>query len=128
MNNILIGQKEWAVSAGFIPVKSTGKEPDFISQDRIAVLNTTRNVAELEITLYFFNDKPVGTFKLTVKAERVRSFRVNDLIFPHAIPLGVSYGCYIKSNVPVVVQFTKLMSSQSKLALMGTNAYADTEK
>lgn len=128
MKNRAIGQTEWAVSAGFILVKSTGKEPEFVSQDRISVLNTTQEEAALEITIYFSDDKPVGTYKLAIKAERVRSFRVNDLIFPHAIPLGVSYGCYIKSNVPVVVQFTKLVSSQSELALMGTTAYAHSEE
>ena len=128
MKNRAIGQKEWAVSAGFIPVKSTGKEPEFVSQDKIAVLNTTKEKATLEITIYFPDNQPVGTYELAIKAERVRCFRVNDLIFPHAIPLGVSYGCHIKSNVPVVVQFTKLVSAQSELALMGTTAYAHSEE
>ncbi|WP_224999406.1 sensory rhodopsin transducer [Cesiribacter sp. SM1] len=123
MSNKAVGMKKWAFSDGYIPVQSTGHEPDFVSSDKLSVLNTTKEDATINITLYFTDGEPVGEFKIEVKAERVRKFRINDLIDPQAIPLGVAYAGVIESNVPVVVQFTKQNTAQSKLALMGTMAF-----
>lgn len=120
-----MGQKKWAFSAGMIPVKSTGIEPDFVSQDKISILNTSDKDAQVKLILYFTDKKAVGEYEIEVAAERIKRFRVNDLIDPHAIPLGVAYGGYIQSNVPIVVQFTKQNTSQDALALLGTTAYAD---
>lgn len=120
-----IGQKKWAFSAGNIPVESTGKEPDFVGQDRLSILNTSTEDALIKLTIYFSDQQEVGEYSIRVKAERVRKFRINDLIDPHAIPLGVPYGGHIESNVPVVVQFSKQNSGQHALALMGTTAYAN---
>lgn len=121
------GQKEWAFSGGFIPLKSTGKEPDFVSNDKIAILNTTDRDAIVKITLYFADGEPVGEYEIKVKSERVRKFRVNDLINPHAIPLGVPYGGIVVSDVPVVVQFSKQNTGQKELALMETLAFPADE-
>lgn len=127
MNKKLTGKKKWAFSAGRIPLKGTGKEPEFLSYDKISILNcsTADTVAKLTV---FFNDKiPAGEYEIEVKAERVRKFRVNDLIDPHAIPLGVPYSCFIDSKEPVIVQFTRQNTMQDKLAIMGTIAYSTEE-
>lgn len=124
MSNISFGRKKWAFSDGYIPVQSTGREPLFVSSDKLSVLNTSSEDAIIKITIYFTDgEPPVGEFKLEVKSKRVRKFRINDLIDPQAIPLGVQYAGTIESNVPVVVQFTKQNTAQCKLALMGTMAY-----
>lgn len=123
MSNTVYGKKKWAFSDGYMPIQSTGREPDFVSSDKLSVLNTTQEDAIIKITLFFTDGEPVGEFKIKIKARRVRKFRINDLIDPHAIPLGVQYAGIIESNVPVVVQFTKQNTAQSKLALMGTMAF-----
>ena len=84
MKDDAFGIKVWALSAGYIPLKSNGKEPDFVSQDKMAVLNTGREDAHLKLTIYFSDGETAGTYELTVQGQRVRAFRVNDLIFPHA--------------------------------------------
>lgn len=121
----IIGKEHWAFSGGIIPIKSTGKEPDFISQDKVSILNTGEKDALVKLTLYFTKGKPVSDYQIEVKSERVRKFRINDLIDPHAIELGVPYGCFIESNVPIVVQHTKQITSQNELAIMGTIAYSE---
>lgn len=123
MKNIQYGKKHWAFSGGYIPVESTGKEPEYVSKDTIAVFNTTNDEAVVHLTLYFTDTDPVGKFEIKVKAKRLRQFNVNDLIDPQAIPLGVPYGGIIESNVPVVVQLTKQHTGQSELALMGISAF-----
>ncbi|RDV10726.1 sensory rhodopsin transducer [Pontibacter diazotrophicus] len=123
MTNKQYGKKQWALSDGYIPLQSTGREPDFVSSDKVSILNTSFDEATITIILYFMDGEPAGDYKFKVKPERVRKVRINDLIDPHAIPLGVSYAGVIESDVPVVVQFTKQNSAQKELAIMGTKAY-----
>lgn len=126
MNNVT-GKKKWAFSGGNIPLKGTGKEPEFLSYDKISILNSSDKDTTVKLTIFFNDKKPAGEYKLEVKAGQVRKFRVNDLIDPHAIPLGVPYGGSIESEEPVVVQFTRQNTGQDKLAIMGTVAYAEGE-
>ncbi len=117
------GKKTWCFPGGFIPIESSGSEPEFLSNDEIQILNASKEDAHVHITIYYTDKDPVPGYELTVKAERVRQFRVNDLIDPHAIPFGVAYGAVIESDVPIVVQLAKQITSSDKLAIMGTIAF-----
>jgi hypothetical protein len=46
------GSKKWSFAAGNIPFHSTGMEPAFTSNDRIAILNINSQKAEIIITIY----------------------------------------------------------------------------
>lgn len=118
------GKKTWCFPGGFIPVESSGKEPEMLSKDEISILNTTNKEALVEITIFYSDQEPVTGYKIKIAAERVRQFRVNDLIDPHAIPLGVSYAAIFESNVPVMIQWSKQITSDGKLGIMGSMAYA----
>ncbi|HET6756263.1 MAG TPA: sensory rhodopsin transducer [Burkholderiales bacterium] len=48
-----------------------------------------------------------------------------DLKFPAPIPRDTDFASVIESNVPIVVQHTRLDSRQSELALMSTLAYPE---
>ncbi|WP_409187204.1 sensory rhodopsin transducer [Antarcticibacterium sp. 1MA-6-2] len=41
------------------------------------------------------------------------------------MPLGTDYACVIESNIPVVVQHTRLDSRQAENALLSTIAYSE---
>ncbi|WPR74513.1 sensory rhodopsin transducer [Algoriphagus sp. NG3] len=117
------GKKIWGFPGGFIPAGSTGKEPEMLSKDEISILNTAKTDAEILITIYYADRNPVSGYSITVKAERVKQFRVNDLIDPHAIPLGLPYAAILESSVPVIVQWSKQVTADGKLGLMGSMAY-----
>lgn len=117
------GRKIWGFPGGFIPEKSTGREPEMLSKDEISILNTSKKDAEITITIYYADRDPVSGYQISVKPERVRQFRINDLIDPHAIPLGVQYGAVLQSSVPIIVQWSKQITSDGKLGLMGAMAY-----
>jgi hypothetical protein len=51
--------------------------------------------------------------------------RFNDLDDPEPIPRDTDYASVIESDVPVVVQHTRLDSRQADNALITTIAYAD---
>jgi len=117
------GKKTWCFPGGFIPVESSGKEPEFLSKDEIAVLNTTEKDATVKISIYYADQDPVTGYAIQVNAQRVRQFRINDLIDPQAVPLGVPYGAVLESDVPIVVQWTKQITAEGRMGIMGAMAY-----
>jgi hypothetical protein len=118
-----IGCRIWAIADGHIPLVSHGKEPTFTSHDKLCILNTSGDEAQLELTVYYPESEPDGPYPLQVPPRRVRHIRVNDLINPRAIPLDVPYGLVIVSSVDVIVQFSRRDTSQDENAIMTTMAY-----
>jgi hypothetical protein len=51
--------------------------------------------------------------------------RFNDLKDPEPIPLATDYASVIESDVPIVVQHTRLDSRQPENALLSTIAFPD---
>lgn len=117
------GRHFWAVAGGCIPLRSSGPEPEFVSQDRVSILNAGERKAEVALTIYYENREPAGPYRLVIKARRTRSFRIGDLIEPEAVPLGVPYALLLSSEEPVVVQFGRLDSGARAAAHILANAF-----
>ncbi|HTR42097.1 MAG TPA: sensory rhodopsin transducer [Pseudomonadales bacterium] len=122
-----IGHKRWAIGEGYIPKTSQGPEPEMTSHESICVLNVSDEEAHLQIWIFYAEREPVGPYKVSVAARRTRHVRFNDLTDPEPIPHGTDYASMIESDVPVVVQHTRLDSRQSANALISTIAFADAE-
>lgn len=121
-----LGATHWAIGEGYIPAWSNGPQPEFTSHETACILNAGDSDAHVEITVYFKDREPVGPYKLTVGARRTLHQRFNDLTDPAPIPPGVEYASVIVSDVPVVVQHTRLDSRQDANALLTTIAYAES--
>ena len=122
-----IGRTTWAIPGGRIPRHSTGPEPEFTSRDELFLLNTGAIEARVELTIFYADREPRGPYRLAIEACRVRCVRFNDLIDPEAMPLGVDYGVVVESNIPIVVQFARVDTSQTALALLGSIAFPVAE-
>jgi hypothetical protein len=120
---VTIGARHWAIAEGYIPGKSHGKGPAFESHETACILNPGDEDAHVDIRVFFADREPVGPFRVDVPARRTRHVRFNDLHDPE-IPRDTDYSSVIESNVPVVVQHTRLDSRQSETALLSTTAYA----
>jgi hypothetical protein len=118
-----IGRCCWAIAGGHIPLRTTGREPDYTSNDTICVLNTTDAEAALQITVFYADREPIGPYRLIVLPRRVRQVWFNDLIDPEAIPLDTDYAFVVESTVPVVVQFSRRDTSRAENAIATTLAY-----
>ena len=81
----------------------------------------------MQITIFFSDSEPVGPYKVTVPARRTKHVRFNDLKDPEPIPVDTDYASVVESNVPIVVQHTRLDSRQAENALLSTIAYASNE-
>jgi hypothetical protein len=119
-----MGAKRWAIAEGYIPGWSHGPEPQFTSHETVCILNVSDDDAHVAITVFYSDREPAGPYRLTVPARRTRHVRFNDLQEPEPIPLDTDFASVIESDVPVVVQHTRLDSRQSENALLSTIAYA----
>jgi len=119
-----IGKKVWAIAEGYIPAYEHGPVPQLESHETACILNTGDEEAHVEIMVYFANREPAGPYKVSVPARRTMHVRFNSLKDPEPIPLGIDYASVLVSDVPIVVQHTRLDSRQSENALMTTIAYA----
>ena len=120
-----LGRTRWAIPGGRVPLRSTGHEPTFTSHDKLCLLNAGDDDAHVEITVYYADLAPVGPYQVCVPARRVKHVRVNDLIDPLAVPLDEEYAAVVESDVPVVVQFSRLDSGAAAAAWLGTVAFPE---
>lgn len=118
-----LGRTTWVIAEGYIPDGSTGPEPEMLSHETACLLNTGDEDAHVEITLYFPDREPVGPYRVTVPARRTLHQRFNDLTDPAPVPLGSEYASVLTSDVPVVVQHTRLDSRQAENTVLSTVAY-----
>jgi hypothetical protein len=122
-----IGKNRWAIAEGYIPAWSHGPEPEFLSHETACILNAGERDAHVEITIFFSDREPIGPYAVTVPARRTKHIRFNELRSPEPIPQATDYASVIESDVPIVVQHTRLDSRQDANALLSTIAYADAE-
>jgi hypothetical protein len=117
-----IGHQVWAIAEGYIPGRSTGPQ-DMESHEAVCLLNTGDEDAQVELTVYFSDRDPVGPYQLPVAARRTRHQWLNELDDPEPIPTDTDYAMVLTSNVPIVVQHSRLDSRQDANALLSTVAY-----
>jgi hypothetical protein len=123
-----IGKTRWAIAEGYIPSSSTGPEPQMTSHETACILNANDQDAHVRITIFFADQEPVGPYEITVPARRTKHLRFNDLRSPRPVPRDVDYASVIESDVPIVVQHTRLDSRQEANALLSTVAYASPDQ
>ena len=120
-----IGRTRWAIAEGYIPTWSHGPKPEFESHETACLLNASDADAHVTLTVFFKDREPAGPYRVTVGARRTVHLRFNDLRDPEPVPRGTDYASVIESDVPIVVQHTRLDSRQMHNALLSTIAYAE---
>lgn len=122
-----IGRRRWAIAEGYIPGWSRGPGPQLTSHETVCLLNVSDRDADVTITIFFADREPAGPYRVTVPARRTRHVRFNDLREPEPVPPDTDYASVVESDVPIVVQHTRLDSRQAENALLSTMAYAEPD-
>lgn len=122
-----IGKCRWAIAEGYIPGRSHGPEPQMTSHETACILNANERDAHVRITIFFSDRDPAGPYEITVPARRTKHIRFNDLTSPQPVPRDTDYSSVIESDIPIVVQHSRLDSRQEANALLSTIAFADAE-
>jgi hypothetical protein len=120
-----IGRTVWAIPEGYIPSGSHGPAPAMTSHEAVCMLNVGGTPAHVEITVFFADRPPAGPYRVVVEPERTLHLRFNNLKEPEEIPRDTDYSSVIRSDVPIVVQHTRLDSRQAENALLSTIAWSD---
>jgi hypothetical protein len=121
-----IGRRRWAIAEGYIPSESAFSDRALISHETACILNASDREARIEITILFADREPVGPYKVTVGARRTLHLRFNDLKDPAQVPRDTDYASIFESDVPIIVQHTRLDSRRAELALLSTMAYSES--
>lgn len=118
-----LGHRRWVIAEGWIPDGSTGPAPAMTSHETACMVNTGDEDAHVEVHVLFTDREPAGPYRLTVPARRTLHMRFNDLTDPEPVPLATDYASVIESDVPIVVQHTRLDSRQAENAVLTTIAF-----
>lgn len=94
------------------------------SHEACCILNLSDQAAHVAVTIFFESEDPVGPYRFEIGARRTRHLRFNNFKDPKEIPRDTPYSSVIESDVPVVVQYTRLDSRQADNALLSTMAFA----
>jgi hypothetical protein len=121
-----IGRRRWAIAEGYIPSESAFSDRALISHETACILNAGARDARIEITILFADREPAGPYKVTVGARRTLHLRFNDLKDPNPVPRDTDYASIFESDVPIIVQHTRLDSRRAELALLSTMAYSES--
>ena len=118
------GKLRWFVPDGYLPAESShGVE----SHEAACLLNVSDRDAHVLFMFYFEDREPLGPVEIVVGAARTRHVRLDD---PAALggielPRGVPYAYALESDVPVVVQHSRLDTSAGAYTLFTTIAYSE---
>jgi len=89
------------------------------------MLNASDREAHVNITVFFADREPVGPYRVTIAPRRTLHLRFNDLKEPASVPCDTAYSSLFESDVPIIVQHTRLDSRHAEISLMSTTAYAE---
>lgn len=118
-----IGKRRWAIPEGYIPSQSVSQDRALLSHETACILNANAREARVTLTVFFATRDPV-IYRLVVPARRTLHLRFNDLRDPEPVPLDTDYASVFESDVPIVVQHTRLDSRRAEISLLSTIAYA----
>ncbi len=119
-----VGHRRWAIPEGWIPSDSTGPAPTLTSHETACLLNAGDREAHVKITVLFSDRDPAGPYEVTVPARRTLHLRFNELDDPEPVPRNTDFASVIESDVPIVVQHSRLDSRQPPHALLSTIAFS----
>jgi hypothetical protein len=118
-----IGHRTWAIAEGWLPPRAGGRGRALESHEAACVLNAGDRDAHLDIEVFFVDREPAGPYRVTVPARRTLHLRYDDLESPEPVPRGVAFSSVLRSDVPVVIQHTRLDARDEAMTLMTTMAH-----
>ena len=118
------GKHHWFVPDAFLPEESSH---GVTSHEAACLLNVGEVDAHVRFTFFFEDRDAIGPVELVVGARRTSHVRLDD---PDAIgsidlPRGVPYAYAVESDVPVVLQHSRLDTSAGAYTLFTTIAFGE---
>jgi len=125
------GRRVWIVPDACLPPLTASDEAKrasghgYWSHESLCVVNTGSKPARLLLNFYFEDRPPAKNIRVTVGAERTWHIRFDkpEQLGGFHVPVGVPYALRVESNVPVVVQHSRLDTTQPNCAFLSVVAH-----
>ena len=124
MNDEAGGRRRWYVPDAYLPKDfSHGVE----SHESACLLNTGSEPAVVSLTFFFEDRDPVGPVEVTVGSRRTRHVRLTDpaQLSGVVLPRDVPFAYTAESDLPIVLQHSRLDTSADAYTLGTTIAYGE---
>jgi hypothetical protein len=121
---ISAGKLRWFVPDGYLPGESShGIE----SHEAACLLNVSDDDARVGLTFFFEDHDPVGPVELRLGARRTWHVRLDDpsSLGGVELPRGVPFAYSAESDVPIILQHSRLDTSAGGYTLATTIAYGE---
>lgn len=117
-----LGKKNWIIPDCELPNPGEGV---LKGHESVIVVNDSKGVADINVTLYFSDKECFEGIKWRVGAKKVRCFRMNDTkdMCGFVVPKDTQYAMKLESNENIVVQYGRLDNRQTNLAYYTTMGY-----
>lgn len=117
------GHRTWFIPDGYLPPTSyTGS---LMSHEAVCVLNPGDSEATVRLTIYFEDREPLRDLVNRIPGERTLHIRLDkpEHTGGQHLPTGVPYAIKVESDMPIIVQHSRLDATQPALALFTTMGY-----
>lgn len=116
------GSTVWYFPDGELPEPN---DPEHVAHESLMILNPHSREATIEMTFYWEDRDPDTGIKVRVGSERVRCIRLDrpEDISGVKIPYRTQYAMRLTSDVPVIVQYGRLDTTQPNYSLYTTMGY-----
>jgi len=123
-----IGKRCWVVPDGFIPklTEADHSNPNgYVSHECVCLVNTGSTATGVVLTVFFEDKEPVTIPDIVLAARRCRHLRMDELKQggTAVIERGVPYALMVTSEEPIVVQMSRLDTTQPNMAFLSAMGY-----
>lgn len=121
---MIMGKKNWIIPDCELPPSGKGK---LKGHESVIIVNDGKNVAEINVKLYFSDRESYDNIIWRVAPQSVRCFRMNDKedMNGFSIPYDTQYAMKLESSENIVVQYGRLDNRQKNLAFYTTLGYSE---
>jgi hypothetical protein len=121
-----IGKKAWLIPDMYWPEITS--EGHYVSHESVCVLNTSDQECKIDFILYYEDRAPISGLFAVCPPQRTLHVRMDRLTGEDGmhIPRGVPYAAVVNASIPVVVQYTRVDTTQSANSIMTTMAFSLT--
>ncbi len=119
------GALTWFIPDAYLAAPADD-DPIMKNHEAVCILNATADDARLYLDFYFEDRGPVEGIEIVVPAKRCPHIRLDkpEQVGGYEIPFDVPYGLRIRSDVPIVVQYSRMYASGGRIdSVITTMAY-----
>ncbi len=115
------GARTWYIPDGYLPDRSTVVGGQ-VSHEAVCLLNVNTQSAHVTLTFYFEKREPIRDVRLTLDGERTWHVRLDkpEQLGGVEIPQDTSYALRVESDIPIIVQHSRMDVRQPSFALFTT--------